>query len=97
MGFVGGHILDGDEALLAFDLDDAIDQQKRVAMRQDSLDLHDIEGGLAAKGRGGGILLVADGRGRLGGFCHSNGKRYKEPIIAQGRMQTGWLVIMPGR
>ena len=37
------HILDGDNLLLALNLQDPVNQQKRVAMRKDGLDLVDIE------------------------------------------------------
>src|SRR5581483_5403899 len=40
---VRGDVLDGDNALLALDLDHAINQEKRIAMRQNRLDFGDVQ------------------------------------------------------
>jgi sigma-B regulation protein RsbU (phosphoserine phosphatase) len=43
IAFVQRHVLDADDAFVDFQLDDAIDEQKRVPVRQDSLDRAVIE------------------------------------------------------
>ena len=42
--FIHGDVLDGDNAFFALDLDDTVDEQKGVAMRQDGLDGGDVQG-----------------------------------------------------
>ena len=39
---VDGDVLDGDDALLRLHLDDAVDEQERVAVREDGHDLDDV-------------------------------------------------------
>ena len=41
---VDGDVLDGDDAGFALHLEDAIDEEKRVTMRQDGHDLLDVQG-----------------------------------------------------
>jgi RecB family exonuclease len=44
---VDGDVLDRHRALEAVELDDAVDQQERVAVRQQLEDLPDVEAGVA--------------------------------------------------
>ena len=41
---VGGDVLDGDDARLALHLDDAVDEQEGIAVREDGHDLDDVHG-----------------------------------------------------
>jgi hypothetical protein len=52
MRLVYGDVLDGDDALATIDLDDAVDEKERVAMRKNALDLENVENGFS---RGSGI------------------------------------------
>ena len=42
VGLVDGDVLDGDNAGLALHLDDAVDEQERIAVRQDGHDFDDV-------------------------------------------------------
>ena len=59
-----GDVLQRDDALLRRQVDDAVDEQERVAVRQDALDLDDVERGRRVRRVRG---MLGDG---LVGFCH---------------------------
>ena len=63
VGLVGGDVLEGDDALAAFDLDNAVNEQERIAMWQDALDLDDVERG-SSGGSGFGC--------RIGNISHES-------------------------
>ena len=44
LGLVERDVFDGDDALLALDLDDAVDEEEGIAMRQEGHDLEDVHG-----------------------------------------------------
>ena len=81
---VGGDVFDGDDAVFALDLKDAIDKEKGIAMREDGHDLDDVEG---LAGGGGGYHVSR--RGGLGeGFGHGTSE-YKS------RASTGEFAARP--
>src|ERR1700731_4380840 len=66
--FIDGHILDGHNFLFALDLQYPVNQQERVAMRQDGLDLIDIHrAGLLRGCRRLGCVQIC-------GFTHSESR-----------------------
>jgi hypothetical protein len=64
VGLVDGDVFDGDDALLAFDLEDAVDEEEGVAVGEEGHDLEDVHGTCCR-------LLGWGGIGRGGGLAHS--------------------------
>src|ERR1700722_18860741 len=56
-GSVKGHVLDGDDPVLPLQIEHAIDQQKRIAMRQNLQNVVDIEHGFGLCGHRSGRRL----------------------------------------
>jgi hypothetical protein len=57
-GLIDGDVLDGDDALFSFDLEDAVDEEERVAMGEDGHDAIDVHHGLNFCWRFGNNLFI---------------------------------------
>jgi len=64
VGLVDGDVFDGDDALLALHLDDSVDEEEGVAVRQEGHDFEDVH-------RNGHRWLIV---GVLIGRCLAHGK-----------------------
>jgi hypothetical protein len=66
VGFVNGDVLDGDDALAGFHLEDAVDEEEGIAVGEEGHDLEDVH-----RGAGCGLLAgVLIGRCIGRGFAH---------------------------